>query len=959
MSRLLWISVLAGSWLRAAGVEFNRDVRPILSDKCFQCHGPDARNKGVPVRLDVEEEAKARAIVPGMPDQSELIRRITTASKAKRMPPAHTGHSVAAAEVDVLREWIAAGAPWQKHWAFLTPRQAPVPPGVHPVDHFVRARLETAGLRPSPPADPDALLRRVSFDLTGLPPTPAELAAFRADPSVKAYERAVDRLLASPRFGERLAARWLDAARYADSNGYQYDGERVMWRWRDYVIDSFNANKPFNQFVMEQLAGDLLPGATLEQKIATGFNRNHRINTEDGIIPEEYAVEYVVDRVETAGAVFLGLTTGCARCHNHKYDPISQREFYQFFAYFNNVPEIGRGIKYGNSHPYVAAPTGPQQQEWEALTRRIQALERKLAQIPGKRDPKGYRPAVALDYEQEFPAIEPRVAGSAGMWDIDDRFTLSARIESVTVPDGPILTRMVDAPQGKGYGLAADHGKIHFHLTSVYADDALRVETAPVLQAGRSYQVTVTYDGSKMASGIRMFLDGQPVPHRTLNETLYRPFNNARSIFPQPLRIGMGWGVERRFSGRIEESRAWGRILSDAQIRAMAGIGDPAQLARLAFEDATPLGRERNELLLAREQLEARFPTVMVMAERPERRDTFLLDRGAYDKPLEKVEPGVFAALPPLRPDQPNNRLGLAQWLTAPDHPLLARVTVNRFWQMLFGVGLVKTTEDFGLQGEWPSHPELLDWLAVDFVQSGWNTKALLKRIVMSETYRQSSKTSPELVQRDPENRLLSRGPRVRLAPEMVRDQALFAAGLLVEKLGGPSVKPYQPDGLWTEITMQSGEYQRDQGESLYRRSLYTYWRRTVAPPMMMNFDASQRESCQVREHRTNTPLQALNLMNDVTFLEAARVLGGILRRDGLAAGFERVLSRRPSASEQQVLESSLAYHRDYFSDETRARKFIAQGDSPVDPRIPAREQAAHMAVASLLFNLDEAVSKP
>ena len=962
MSKLRWISALATSVLGANALDFNRDVRPILSDKCFQCHGPDAKAKKIPLRLDIEADAKSdlggrRAIVEGNPESSEVIRRVSSESKAKRMPPAYTGHSLSPKEIETLRQWIADGAKWQPHWAFLSPVKASS--NGNAIDYFVRDRLRKEGLAPSPDASRQELLRRVSFDLTGLPPTPEEIHAFVADRSPKAYEKTIDRLLASSRFGERWAERWLDVARYADSNGYQYDGERVMWRWRDYVIESFNRNKPYDRFIVEQIAGDLLPDATMETRMATGFNRNHRINTEDGIIPEEYAVEYVVDRVETAGAAFLGMTLGCARCHNHKYDPVSQREFYQFYAYFNNIPELGRGIKYGNSHPYIPTPTSVQQKQLAELNARIAGLEKKLRSLPGTSDAVNYRPAAALDYEQEFPAKEPRVAGFAGMWDIDDRFTLSAKIRSGHTPDGPILTRMVDQDKGKGYGLHADQGKVHFHLTSVYADDALRVETEPVLTANRDYVVTVTYDGSKMSSGVRIFVDGEPVEFKVSLDTLYRPFNNARTSFPQPLRIGIGWGKNRRFNGEIDLARAWGRILDDDQIAIVAGRGDRNKAARWAFEDATTIGRELNDLRWQREELEASFPTVMVMAEKVPAKETFLLVRGAYDRPGEKVEPGLPSVLPPLPVGSPNNRLGLARWMVDRSNPLTARVTVNRFWQSLFGTGLVKTTEDFGQQGEWPSHPELLDWLAVEFMDSGWNTKALLKTILMSETYRQSSKASPELVQRDPENRLIARGPRVRLAAEMIRDQALAAAGLLVEKAGGPSVRPYQPAGLWKEITMQDGEYVPGTGDDLYRRSLYTYWRRTVAPPMMLNFDASMRESCAVRENRTNTPLQALNLMNDETFLEASRVLAARMMQDGLESGFERVVSRAPRPRETEVLRSSLAYHMDYFADRAKALAYLRQGVSPLDAAQDPVKLAAYTAVASLIFNLDEAVTKP
>jgi hypothetical protein len=964
MWRRRWISLVACIPALAGTVEFNRDVRPILSDKCFQCHGADAKAKGIPVRLDVEAEAKAerggrRAIVEGDPDSSELIRRVTSESKAKKMPPVYTGHSLTPREVETLRAWIAGGAKWERHWAFVPPRKAPLPADANAIDYFVERRLKQENLALAPEAPRETLLRRVTLDLTGLPPSPAERDAFLADRSPRAYEKAVDRLLASPAFGERMAMRWLDAARYADSNGYQFDGDRDMWRWRDYVIDSFNANKPFDRFVVEQIAGDLLPNATREQKIATGFNRNHRINTEFGIVPEEYAVEYVVDRVETFGAVFLGLTTGCARCHNHKYDPLTQKEFYRLYAFFNNVPEMGRGMKYGNSHPLIAAPTPAQQADLDVLGARIRELERRVEKQPAIIGALLPRPGVALDYEQEIPAKEPRVAGFAGQWDIDDAFTLSAKILSQATPDGPIVTRMVDSPKGRGYGLMADQGKIHFHLTSEYADDAIRVETEPVLKPGQWHRVTATYDGSKMADGVRLYVDGEAVEHKVLLDLLYRPFNNAQNVFPHPLRLGMGWGKERRFNGEIAEARAWARRLTSDQIAMMDGKANPAAQTRLALREGTALGRDLAELEWQREKMEASFPTVMIMAERPVRRDTFVLTRGEYDKPGEKVSPGVPEFLPPLPAGAPGHRLSLAQWLVSRDNPLLARVTVNRLWQMLFGTGLVKTTEDFGLQGEWPTHPELLDWLAVEYMDSGWDTKAMMKRIVMSRTYRQSSKATPESIQRDPENRLLARGPRVRLPAETIRDQALAASGLLTKKIGGPSVKPYQPDGLWAEVTMQGSEYERDQGENLYRRGLYTYWRRSVAPPMMLNFDAAQREACVVRENRTNTPLQALNLMNDEAFLEASRVLGERMVREGLASGFRRVLARDPKPEELAILKSNLAYHRDYFADEAKARDYVRAGDAPQPADIAPRELAAHMAAASMILNLDEAVTKP
>jgi hypothetical protein len=1020
-------------------VEFNRDVRPILSDKCFLCHGPDAAAKKIPLRLDSEAAAKAdlggrRAIVEGDPAASNLVKRITAEKPGTRMPPVQSGLKLADSEIETLKSWVEQGAKWQKHWSLIAPAHV-APPQVgnaqwarNGIDHFVLNQLERVNLQPSPEADRETLIRRVSLDLTGLPPPPGDIDAFLKDKSAKAYERVVDRLLASPSYGERMAVRWLDAARYADSNGYQYDGERVMWRWRDWVIDSFNRNQPFDQFTIEQIAGDLLPNATLDQKIATGFNRNHRANTEDGIIPEEYAVEYVVDRLETTSTVFLGLTLGCARCHNHKYDPFSQKEFYQFFAYFNNVPELGRAMKYGNSPPVLAAPTSDQQKQLALLNQRIdreksvlesqravvereqQSWERSLAGQPDEYWFPGRGLTASFTFDAPSGAVEEKSgaltyrggrianaavfdgstfvqAGNAGNFEIDDRFTLSAWIYADANPDGSVMSRMVEGPKGKGYGVHLDSGKVHVNLTSNYADDAIRLETEQTLEPKRWHHITVTYTGSRMAEGVKVYVNGAAAPVKVLLDTLYRPFRNAGKPFREPFRIGAGWGAARRFRGSIDDVRIYDRVLDPEETAALA-VGEPLnQIAKKPrSERSTAAQRQLDSffrqnvakapvreawknlaaLELERESLERTFPTVMVMAESEKPKDTFLLVRGAYDKPGERVQPGVPEVLHPLRPDGRNNRLALAKWLVDPANPLTARVTVNRFWQLYFGAGLVKTIEDFGVQGDLPSHPQLLDWLATEFIRTGWDVKAMQKLIVMSAAYRQSSKAPAELVARDPENRLLARGPRQRLAPEMVRDQALFAAGLLTNKIGGPSVKPYQPDGLWKELSMQDMDYVQSKGADLYRRGLYTFWKRTIPPPMMVNFDAANREACVVRETRTNTPLQALNLMNDITFVEAARFIAQRMLKQGgdddtsrLAYGFRLLTARIPGPAEMQVMRKNLNFHRDYFNSQPeRAHSLLKQGDSPRDPALKPSELAAYASVASLMLNLDEVVTK-
>ncbi|MFN7937638.1 MAG: DUF1553 domain-containing protein [Bryobacteraceae bacterium] len=1032
---ILLMLVLSVFSAAAAPVEFNRDVRPILSDNCFGCHGPDAASKKIPLRLDSEAAAKAdlggrRAIVENDPAASVMIQRITTDKKGLRMPPLSTGHTLSEREVGILREWIAQGAKWQKHWSFLPPERPAQPAVSNPawpkngIDYFVLARLDREGWKPSPAAAKTTLLRRASLDITGLPPTPAEIDTFLNDRSSNAFEKAVDRMLASPRYGERMAIRWLDASRYADTNGYQFDGERVMWRWRDWVIDAFNRNQPFNQFALEQIAGDMLPGAKLDQRIATGFNRNHRANTEDGIIAEEYAVEYVVDRVETTSAVFLGLTMGCGRCHNHKYDPITQKEFYQFFAYFNNIPEYGRAMKYGNSPPLVPAPTREQQQQLQKLEARVEKLN---ASIDGERAatekaqhvwerslakaaPQYWRPSVLrdgyFDLDSDLPGhtgtpriVEGRIGKAVafdgktsldmsgyGQYDVDTRFSIAAWVK----PDCTtcsVLSRMNDSPRGKGYGIHIQDGKLFITMTSAWETDATKYETEETVKPGQWFHLALTYDGSKMAAGHTLYVNGKPAKVKVLQDNLYRPFRNAGAKYNVPFRIGAGNGPEQMFRGLIDDVQFFSRVLPIDEVESLApGLSlnaiaakpestrTPAEQRQLRWhflENASASNvrtwwAQLTALQLEKEKLERTFPSVMVMEENKTRRPTHRLNRGQYDKPAEVVEPGVPAILPPLPAGASNDRLGFAKWMVDEKNPLLARVTMNRLWQNMFGTGIVKTTEDFGLQGEWPSHPELLDWLATEFVRTGWDMKAMVKTIVMSAAYQQESKASPDMIQRDPDNRLLARGPRIRMTAEMVRDTALLAAGLLSERIGGPSVKPYQPAGLWKELIMQDMDYVQSTGSDLYRRSLYTFWKRTVAPPMMANFDSALREACTVRENRTNTPLQALNLMNDVTFVEAARFIGQRMILEGgkqsdarLRYGFRLVTGRAPTDNEVTVLRENLRYHDDYFASKPeRVAAYLAQGDSRADAKVNGRELAAYGAVASLMLNLDEAITK-
>ena len=973
-----------------------------------------------PLRLDTEEGAfaplagGAYAIVRGKPEESELVRRVEAADPARRMPPEALGHAPLSAEqIETLREWVREGAPRSRHWAFEPPRKASDEGArsdawtLNPMDRFVLARLREEDIEPAPVAGRTTLLRRVALDLTGLPPTPGEVQDFLADASPSAYERVVERLLASPRFGERMAFRWLDAARYADTNGYQNDRPRDMWRWRDWVIDAFNRNMPFDQFTIEQLAGDLLPNPTLQQLIATGFNRNHRGNAENGTDPDEYQVEYAVDRLETTSTVWLGLTMGCARCHDHKYDPISQREFYQFYAYFNNVSDRGRYYKYGNTPPIVHAPTLEQRARLDEIDQRIKRLETEFSKRAEEIAAAMAATAFPADFGQwafterlaarrtfdEAGASTEGVRGRAARldglryfslgdvadYDFYDPFTVSAWVRAENATGGIVARYRAEGP--KGYGLFLVDGKLQLRLDTASISDRTRVESLDAVPPGEWTHVAGTYDGTRNTDGMRLYVNGSRVAAKSLiDESL-----NATRI-DEPLRIGYGPEPGDRFQGLIDDARVYSRALSDEETAVLAVAETAAEIAGIAPGSRTPAQRRKlrwafleraapadlaaswsglRELLLEREDFVASLPTVMVMEERRDVRPTHILFRGSFDAPRERVDPGLPSALPPMPRGESNDRLGLARWLTDPAHPLTARVTVNRFWQTLFGRGIVATAEDFGSQGAAPTHPELLDWLAAEFVESGWDVKGLLRTIVTSATYRQSSKVTPEVLERDPGNLLLARAARQRLPAEAIRDQALALAGLLSPDSGGPSVKPYQPGGLWKELS-NWGAYENDHGDKLYRRSLYTYWKRTLGPPAMLAFDAAPRETCVVREVRTNTPIQALNLMNDPTYGEAARLYaerilreGGDTVEDRLEYGFLLATARPPASEEAEILRSSLNRYRDRYNTRPEdAERYLSSGEHPRDDSLEATELAAYAAVASMLLNLDETITR-
>jgi len=1022
----------------ARAADFDRDVRPILSDRCFTCHGPDASQRPTALRFDdkagafVELSSGGRAIVPGRPEESKLLERVASDDPVRRMPPAYAGHDkLTEAEIGVLREWIAGGAEWSGHWSFRTPVR-PSPPTVaqkewprNAIDSFVLRRLEEEKLRPSPQASKERLIRRAALDLTGLPPTPEAVNAFLADESDDAYEKVVDRLLSSPAYGERLAYSWLDAARYADTNGYQSDGVRSMWRWRDWVIDAFNRNMPFNEFTIWQIAGDLLPNATREQRIATAFHRNHRSNAEGGIIEEEFRVEYVADRAETTAKVWLGLTVGCARCHDHKFDAISQKDYYSLFAFFNNTPDRGLVYNFGNEKPFIEAPTPDNErrlveletaladvekqwqtmqpelatlrEEWESKVgnsaRKDWAVERGLAGEYLFERAKGLKAAGCGEGERcSIELTEGKTGravalngqryvdgGDVARFNMEDPFTFSfwVRPESAS---GALVSREEDASEGEGYGIYLRDGKLWMHITRRWTDISLRLETVGSVSLGEWTHIAVSYDGNRLGKGVEIYFNGKRQTKHILMDELTYPYA-ARD----PFRVGAGGGPENRLRGRIDELRIYDRALSEREATSLAVTETPAAIAQMPQGERSAAQQAKLEMAFLaskapkrfrlaegsvivararRDDYRKRIPTVMVMEELPEPRTAYVLRRGAYDAPGDEVAPAALSALPPLDPDQPRNRLGLARWLVDPKNPLTARVTVNRFWQMMFGAGLVKTPQDFGVQGERPSHPELLDWLAVEFIESGWDVKALFKQMAMSATYRQSSRMSTESIERDPENRLLARGSRYRLPAQTIRDQALFASGLLTAKVGGPSVKPYQPPGLWKELS--GTVYKADQGEALYRRSLYTYWKRTVAPPTMVNFDASDRENCSVEIARTNTPLQALDLMNDVLYVEAARKLAeralreaGPSEAERLAYAFLAALARRPDGTEARMLAAALQQFQERFAKDGRAAAdFVRVGESSIDRSFDKKELAAYTAVAGLILNLDEAVTK-
>lgn len=1015
-----------------SAIDYSRQIRPILSDKCFRCHGPDAAERKGGFRLDQRESAIAKAdsgetpIVPGKPDQSELLKRIHATDADVQMPPPALQKKLTAEEKTLLREWIATGADYQQHWAFIPPR-APTFPVVkdaswarNPIDLFTLAKREQLGLTSSPAASKEMLLRRVSFDLTGLPPTIAELDVFVANRSPDAYEQQVDRLLASPYYGERVAVDWLDASRFADTHGFHIDSGRDMTRWREYVIESFNQNVPYSQFTLEQLAGDLLPstgdeGRDLRQKIASGFNRNHMINFEGGAIPQEYLTAYIIDRVNTTSTVYLGLTVGCSQCHDHKYDPITQKDFYQLYAFFNAVPESGLDGSKGNAAPFLKTPTTYQRNEIARITAKMQSIQQQLAGDMPDVDAEQvkWEQTAAKSTEVKWllaDKVEAKSRGGANFKVLDDKSLLTSGPNAATellefnwYAGSPLVTAIRvealadDSFPAKGPGRSQNG---NFVLTGIKVEAADRSGNFTEKKIRRA-----TADFEQETFPLANALDAKAgsgwAIHPQVGKDHYAILELAEPIKSSE---GSRLKVTLQFDSQFGQHQV-GRVrlaTSDAE-QPIGGNSPPAKVAKLLQQSRDSrstteqlevttyfrtnvsklLRNSRDELaaLQARQkELEAAIPTTMVMQEGAAR-PTYLLMRGAYDKPDkdQPLTPNVPSFLSPLSADAPKNRLGLAKWLIDPNHPLMSRVTVNRYWQLLFGAGLVKTADDFGSQGEQPSHPELLDYLATDFVgatsagEVRWDVKRLLREMLTSATYLQTSAASPESRSRDPENRFLSRGPRFRLQAEFIRDQALSAGGLLDRRIGGQSVSPYQPAGLWEELMSRSDndkwtaqKYSQSHGVDLYRRTMYTFWKRTCPPASLATFDAPDREVCTVKRSRTNTPLQALVTLNDPTYVEASRKFaervmtrGGIALDEKLTFLFRTATSRSPTAAEFIVLKNLYAQQLVHFQKNPEAAvKLLKVGEAPFDESLNAAELAAWTMTASAVLNTDEALTK-
>lgn len=1032
-----------------AKVDFQREVRPILSDACFHCHGPDKETRMAGLRLDqresvLEARKSGRPVAPGKPDESLVWQRISHKNPALRMPPAYSHKTLNDQQRGALRRWIEQGAQWEEHWAFIKPERPALPEvkdsswARNAIDRFVLARLEDVGLKPNAEAPKHVLIRRVALDLTGLPPKPEEIDAFLADTAPNAYERMVDRYLASPHYGEHRARYWLDAARYADTHGIHIDNYREMWPYRDWVIQAFNRNLPFDRFTIDQLAGDLFPGRTFDQLVATGFNRCNPTTNEAGAIEDEFAAIYAKDRVDTTSTVWMGLTVGCATCHDHKFDPILQKDFYALTAFFRNTTQPVMDGNISDTPPVIAVPGDKDRARWNEIdglrTRLLDQLRNietspnpqfeRWLKTPARRAVKTPLP-VSDQYFRLDPGSRARVwfgttprsfrmrkgveSGASGIeglpalhFEGDGRVELP-NIQAIQADQPFSVSAWFMTPKGEGSFVIASQvnpydggrgwvldlsGRVPGLRINGDKSKGISVRGMFLVQAkpGTWNHVAATYDGTRDQAGLVLYVNGQRAMISGGGES--KPLSGSINEGP-PLRIGSD-GRRHFGGGAIGDVRIYRRVLTEEEARALAGwpqvrahratptAGLPAEV-RQAFFDYYLVNLDRNYRRFSnkrlafdheRSMIARRSPVTHVMVERADQKPfAHLLNRGMYDQPKARLEPDVPTVLPRMKKEYPRNRLGLAQWLMDADNPLTARVAVNRYWQEVFPNGLVRTIEDFGSQGEVPSHPGLLDWLAVEYRESGWDTKKFYRLMLTSSTYRQSAKVSEEKIRVDPDNRLLSRGPRFRLDGESIRDLALAASGLLVETIGGPSVKPYQPEGIWEAVAMPSSntkKYVPDAGGNLYRRSLYWFWKRSAPPASLSIFNAPTRELCTVRRERTNTPLQALVTMNDVQFVEAARALAEhamLSFRNDVEGQFDfmakRLLARSFQVEEKRILRASYRdYLRYYDSNPADARRLISTGDSERDLSLPPPEFAALTMVASQVMNLDEVLTK-
>lgn len=1020
----------------ALSQDFASQIKPILANHCWSCHGPDEQSRKADLRLDRRDDAlSAKSIVPGKASESPLAERIDSTDPDSVMPPPETKKPLTEQQRQLLKDWINAGAKYSQHWSFAPPDKTSLAnnglarPVWQRIDQQVALKLRAHGLNPTDPANPETLLRRVSLDLTGLPPTLEELDAFLKDTSENAFEKAVDRLLQSDAYAERMASQWLDLSRYADTNGYNNDEDRQMWPWRDWVIHAYRENMPYDQFLTEQLAGDLLPNASLQQQVATGFLRNQGHNTEGGIIQEEYRVEYVADRVHTVATVFLGLSMQCARCHDHKIDPITQAEYYRFFSLVNNLEE--KQASYSNfvgAEPFVRVPTTEQIEskkqlatQLDQLKSQLQTKEQQIEQTwttwakassdPVIEETLGTTQKEYIDFEQSSSLASQSVwdktdalvyvagkQGTAasiengrfleskqlGKLKSDRPFSISLWVQVPSLGSMAILSRMDEAMNFRGYDMLLVNGKLEVHLVDTWPSNAIKISSQSTIAPNQWHHLTLTYDGSKKAAGANLYIDGKSVKFDVPNNNLTGSLETDK-----PFHLGLR-EKSLPFTGSIDELRIFDGVLSPVDIERLAQLQLPESKiawARKAWgeltEDQRNLAKswtrekidpEHGKLQLQVVELEKKIagvdqaaPAVMVMREMNPPRETFILKRGQYDQPTTKVEPGIPESLRVDGIEQPTNRLQLAKWLTHPKNPLTARVAVNRLWEQCFGVGIVRTSEDFGGSGEYPSNPELLDMLALELIESRWDVRAMLKQIVLSKTYRQASGLSQEHKLKDPENRWFARGPRHRLSAEAIRDNALAISGLLVPKVGGPSVKPYQPAGLWEDVTVERrGKYVADTGEGLFRRGMYTFWKRTCPPPAMVSFDAPNREVCVARRSRTNTPLQALVLLNDPTYIEAARAFASdvlkVAQGDELARlnyAYRKALARQIRPEEIPAMRELLELARKEFSEDAkRVDAFLSVGTVGVSGEIPKLDLAVWTVACSAILNLDETITK-